>query len=232
MKKKLSVKGLVKRYYHAWTFLYLIIYFSWFAILEKLVNTNTEYYLIHVPLDDLIPFCEVFVLPYLIWFVYIFAIGGWLMLVDRKDFYRMSLFFYTGMTIFLIISTFWHNGQALRPDLTALGRDNIFIHMTQKYVYGHDTPTNIFPSIHVYNTIGACIAIIKTKHIPRRRLWAKILLVLQGFLIILSTVFLKQHSVVDVIGAIVMAVPMYFFVYNLPMKRVKATVDEPIFIEK
>ncbi len=230
--KKLSFKALVKKYYHTFTFLYLIPYFIWFSALERKITADSEYHLIHSPIDDYIPFCEYFVIPYLLWFVYILAIGTWFYFKDRRDFCRFSLFLYSGMQIFLIISTLWPNGQALRPDLTTLGRDNVFIDLVQNVIYGNDTPTNIFPSIHVYNTIGACIAVIHTKSIPKDKLWIKILLVVQGLLIIASTVFMKQHSIIDVIGAFVMAVPTYFLAFKLPMKHIRHEVDENVFIEK
>ena len=49
--------------------LYGIIYMIWFAFLEKTVIIPE--YIIHSGLDDLIPFIEIFVIPYLLWFVYV-----------------------------------------------------------------------------------------------------------------------------------------------------------------
>ena len=58
------------KYRHALPLLlYGIVYLNWFAYLEKTVTSH--YRLIHYRPDDLIPFCEVFVIPYLLWFAYV-----------------------------------------------------------------------------------------------------------------------------------------------------------------
>ena len=62
----------LKEYPHAWTILYFVVYLSWFFWLEG--RANLPYHVIHFPLDDLIPFCEYFVIPYFLWFVYIAAV--------------------------------------------------------------------------------------------------------------------------------------------------------------
>ena len=56
-------------YSHAWVLLYGFIYFPWFTDLERHVTDN--YFVIHSIFDDYIPFCEYFIIPYLLWFAYI-----------------------------------------------------------------------------------------------------------------------------------------------------------------
>ena len=106
----------------------------------------------------------------------------------------MAAFLFTGMTIFLIISTLYPNGLDLRP--VQFERDNIFVDMV-KMLYKADTPTNVLPSIHVFNSIGVCIAISHNRVLSRRKVIHYGSLVL-GISIILVTMFLKQHSVIDV----------------------------------
>ena len=91
------------------------------------------------------------------------------------------------------------------------------------WLYATDTPTNLFPSIHVYNSLGVHIAICNSKEFkerPKLKLASFILMVS----IILATMFLKQHSVFDVVTAFVMAAVMYSFVYgrNFAFGRSKA----------
>lgn len=135
---------------------------------------------------------------------------------ETKGFYRLTIFLFSGMTLFLIISTIYPNGQILRP--TVFERDNIFVDMV-KQLYIADTPTNIFPSLHVYNTIGACIAIMHSEKLKQFKKIQYGSLIL-GTLIILSTMFLKQHSVLDVIGAGLMSVVFYLLAYATELKRV------------
>lgn len=201
------MKTLLHKYKHAWVFLYAFIYFPWFCYLEK--NVTNEFHIIHTALDEKIPFVELFVIPYLLWFGFITFAALYFFFTDQTGFYRMAAFMITGMTVFLIISTIYPNGQILRP--TEFARDNIFVDMV-RHLYEGDTPTNIFPSIHAYNSIGVHLAVRNSERLKKNRLAQHGTFVL-SVLIILSTMFLKQHSILDVIGAIVLAVPAYYLAY-------------------
>ena len=76
-----------------------------------------------------------------------------------------------------------------------------------------DTPTNLWPSIHVYNSIGAHLAVVHSQKLAKNKA------ILSGSFIlcvsiVLSTVFIKQHSMFDVLTAFVMAATMYVVVYQ------------------
>jgi membrane-associated phospholipid phosphatase len=131
------------------------------------------------------------------------------MFQNKKEYYRTCIFLFTGMTIFLIVSTLWPNGLALRQAI--MPRDNIFTRMVA-FLYQIDTPTNVWPSIHVYNSIGAHLAIIRSNFGVKRGV--RIASLSLCILIILSTLFLNQHSVFDVLTALGMAAVMYFAVYR------------------
>ena len=203
------MKALIKKYKHAWVFLYFFIYAPWFVYLEKTVTVN--YQPVYIKLDDFIPFNEWFVIPYYVWFGFIAAVLIYLFFYDTKGFYRSAAFLFLGMTICLFIYTIWPNGQNLRPDLDALGRDNIFIDVLRK-LYATDTSTNVCPSIHVYNSIGACIAVLLTPKLKSKK-WITIPTIILTVLICLSTAFLKQHSLFDGISAVLLASVMYLLVY-------------------
>ena len=89
---------LFNRYKHVWILSYFIIYLTWFGYLERTVTTH--YHLIHLPIDDYIPFCEYFVIPYIMWFGYVAFGIAFTALHDKKEFYRLCAFLYTGMTVF------------------------------------------------------------------------------------------------------------------------------------
>lgn len=202
-------KKIFVRYHHIIPLLvYCAIYLIWFAKLEKTVTKH--YHVVHVSIDDYIPFVEVFIIPYLLWFVYVAVVVGYFFFKDKDDYYKTCIFLGTGMTIFLIVSTIWPNGHHLR--LSEMPRDNIFTRMIA-LLWQTDTATNIVPSIHVYNSIGAHLAIVKSKHFAAHKgiHFASLILCIS---IILSTVFIKQHSVFDVITAFIMATAMYVLVYR------------------
>ena len=203
------MKKFYERYKHAIPlFIYAIIYLSWFGYLEKTVKRPAN--LIHMNLDDKIPFCEVFIVPYLLWFVYISAVVLYFFVKDKQDYYRACTFLFTGMTVFLVVSTLWPNGHHLRP--AVMPRDNIFSTMVAM-LYKTDTPTNLWPSIHVYNSLGAHFAVFRNEKLHRKPVVHIGSLVL-CVSIILSTMFLKQHSVFDVLTAFIMAAVMYIVVYG------------------
>lgn len=203
------LKQLWEKYKHGWVFLYAFIYMPWFIYLEQ--NVTTEYHLIHTALDDKIPFIEYFIIPYTLWFAFIAVTFGYFFLfAEKSEFYRLIIMMFTGMTVFLIISTVYPNGLNLRPDTFV--RDNLFVDMV-KNLYRADTPTNVLPSIHVYNSLGAYIAISHCRKLKQYR-WVQVSSLILTVSIILSTMFLKQHSVIDVFAAFAMAGIMYIAVYG------------------
>lgn len=89
---------------------------------------------------------------------------------------------------------------------------NIFTALVA-YIYRTDTCTNVFPSIHVYNSIGVHIAVARSERLRGHRL----IRLGSGLLMIsicMATVFLKQHSVIDLIGAVILAYVIYGIVYG------------------
>ena len=164
-------------------------------------------------LDHIIPFCELFAIPYFLWFAYIFLGFVFFFFASRKEFFRMCMFLFTGMTVCLIIYTVFPNGQNLRVDYEALGRENILIDWIRT-LQGFDSSYDVFPSIHCLNSIGMHIAIQKSDKIKKYRKTIVISSFILALSIVLSTVFTKQHSILDVFGAFALAVPLYFIAYT------------------
>lgn len=195
------MKAFLKKYGHAWLILaYLPIYILWFLLLES--HVTTDYYIIESPLDACIPFREIFIVPYLLWFPFIAVSVLYFIFRDKTEYYRLCGVLITGMTVFLLVSTVFPNGVSLRPVLADLGRNNIFLDLVAT-LHKADTSTNVCPSIHVYNSLAVCFAFFTSSHLKKNCLLKFGILTLT-VLICLSTVFLKQHSVVDVFWAFVM----------------------------
>ncbi len=223
---KIKAMELLKKYKHAWVFSYALLYIPWFLYLEK--HVTTDYYVIHSSIDEHIPFVEYFIVPYLLWFVFIAAVFLYFFFTDVEGFYKLAKLSFIGMTIFLVISTLMPNGLMLRPHF--FSRDNIFIDMV-KTLYRADTPTNVFPSLHVFNSVAACIAINDSQVLRKHKKLCWGAYILAGT-IILATVFLKQHSVIDVMAAFVMAYALYQFVYVPQTRRFSRTVRETVLQSK
>lgn len=216
-----AIKQFAIKYKHGAILSYFFVYLAWFFYLERTVTTR--FTPVYSRLDAIIPFNEYFVIPYFLWFAYIFITIAYFFFTSKSDFYKCCAYLFIGMTICLIIYTVWPNGHYLRPrNLELLGRDNIFTDILSG-LYKIDTATNVFPSIHVYNSVGAMIAINKSGKLhPIKWLqWSALILTI---LICLSTVFLKQHSVLDIFGALALNIIMYVIIYIPPWaKALKST---------
>ena len=191
---------------------YALGYYITFYFLERRVTEESGFHLIAAPIDYKIPFCEYFIIPYNIWFVYIMGTVAFFVLVNRprKEYYRFELTMIIGMSIFLLVSWLYPNGLNLRP--SSFARSNYCTHLVQN-LYNRDTPTNVFPSMHVYNSICAWLALRECTWM-RGKQWLMNLLSVLTLLIIASTLFLKQHSIYDVLAALIVGYISYQIIYR------------------
>ena len=174
--------------------------FSVFHWLE--VNITVPEVWVHCHLDDLIPFCKYAVIPYLAWFIWIpFTLFYLLWKAPRADFWRLCLPLFAGMTIALAVYVILPNGLDLRP-YRVYGSD-IFARIV-RLLYSTDTAT--CPSIHVFNSVTLMMAYYRSRIFeePRRR-WMRPASAVLCLSIIASTVLLKQHSCIDVVMGILLA---------------------------
>lgn len=181
---------------------YLVFYLSVFHWLE--VNITVPEVWVHCRLDDLIPFCKYAVIPYLAWFVWIpFTLFYLLWKAPRADFWRLCLPLFAGMTIALAVYVVVPNGLDLRP-YRVYGSD--FFARTVRQLYATDTATNVCPSIHVFNSVTLMMAYYRSRIFdePCRR-WMRPAAAVLCVSIIASTVLLKQHSCIDVVLGILLA---------------------------
>ena len=114
------------------------------------------------------------------------------------------------MTSSLLICTLFPNGTDLR--ITANPANGFFEHLVWM-IQRTDTPTNVFPSIHVFNALAVHAAVARSKTLRRHPLVQGLSLLLMVS-ICLSTVFLKQHSVLDVLGALLLGYFVYAVIYE------------------
>ena len=107
---------------------------------------------VNVPFDDSIPFIEYFVVPYMLWYGYIFAVSVYLLVKSKEGFINMYIAFIAGMAVCYITSFIFplYFDRSNSPMLYA--RDNIFTDLCIIYHDG-DAPTTIMPSLHVYMSI-------------------------------------------------------------------------------
>lgn len=199
------------RYKH---FVPVIIYMIFYMVVFAFVENRPSYHmhLLTSQYDRLIPFCEIFVIPYMVWFFYM-SLGVLffgMIEEDRTQFYALVMNLFIGMTLFLAISLLWPNGHTIRP--AVFPRENFLTHLVT-IVYKADTSTNIFPSIHVFNSIAMHTAIAHSKTLKKHPIVVKGSLIL-CISIVLSTMFIKQHTLIDVVGAVLLNVITWSLIYQ------------------
>lgn len=199
--------------------LYVVIYLPWFFYLEREITLDTPgINIIETSLDHAIPFCEYFIVPYILWFFYIAAACVYMVWSSSdKEFLRFALSLIIGMSLALTICMIYPNGLTLRPDYIP---DNFFGKIVAG-LYATDTSTNVFPSIHVYNSLAVHIALNKCEALKKHKIIRCCSLIL-CILICLSTVFLKQHSVLDVVGGFALMGVMYVLCYVVDYRKIKS----------
>ncbi len=191
-----------------WYLLYLPIYLLLFALVEHFIVDN--YWVSWCTLDDQIPFVRQFVLIYVLWYPLMLGTTLFLLLKDRRAFVRYARSVVLGLTACMLIFVLLPSGQNLRPaevpgdDLTA---------RLLRFIYAADTNTNVFPSMHVVGTLAAVIGIFDSRSASLGAKWGVAAL---GVLINASTVLVKQHSVLDIFGGVMLYWLVYLLVYRLP----------------
>ncbi len=208
------MKSFIKKYPHILWNLYIPIYIIGFILIEKFIST-TNFFDTALPIDAYIPFWEIFVIPYCLWYPALFGIGIYLIFKDAPAFKRYMLSIIIGFSFSIIFCAIFPNGQSLRPDI--FPRDNIFTQIIAG-LYSADTNTNVLPSLHVVGAFAVQFAILDCEKLKKR--WIYIISWIVTLLISLSTVFIKQHAILDVFAGIALSIVIYLIVY-LPDKLKK-----------
>ena len=193
------------KYRHLFLILFLPVYLTLFFLTEKYV---TPIYKVYTPLDDLIPVCEFFVIPYVLWYALLAFVSIYTLLFDIPSFKKFYIFLSVTCVITFATYIIFPNQQNLRP--TEFMRDNIFVDV-MKNLYSIDTNTNVCPSIHVIFSIGMLFAVWNSKHFSSA-LWRTVWIMITVS-ICLATVFLKQHSVVDIFAGVLLCALVFPFVF-------------------
>ena len=189
-------------YRHLYFLIFWVLYGIVFTLLERVPGRT--YNPVYIPLDDKIPFCEYFLIPYLLWFVLLFGIHIYTLLFDIKLFKQLMWFIMITYSATAFIYIIYPTMQELRPMYFA--RDNVLTRFVQ-WFYKFDTNTNVCPSLHVVGAMAVLFAGWRSEHFKKPGIRA--VLVIITVLIVLSTVFLKQHSVIDIIAGLALSVIAY-----------------------
>ena len=189
-------------------FLFLPGYLLAFFLLETFISGDGSYWSSYIFLDDYIPFLEGFVVFYCLWYPFMIIPGLYLFFKDIPEFKKYIWYLICAFAICFAVYILVPNGQDLRPEV--FERDNIFTYIIG-LIYSADTNTNVFPSMHVAGALGAAEAFFRTDGLKKYRAVS----VITAVLICASTVFIKQHSLLDVFGGIAVWLISHITVYRM-----------------
>ena len=193
--------------------LFWVIHVVWYFVLNK-YQTNSH--LIHIPLDDKIPFIAAFSIPYVLWFVYIAFGHIWTLFHTKRDFLVMCCMVFLCDLIGMIICTAYPSMHDMRPDDAAMG--NSFFADIVRWLYSTENPYCILPSQHTMLVIVITVGLIFSDGL-KGNLAVKIILPIYAVSVMLATVFIKQHSIVDVFAGIGVTIPVILLTYFVILPR-------------
>lgn len=227
-----TVANYIKTHKYVLVALYWPFHTVWYELLRAGMDRDTMV-LMHSPLDDQIPFIEWFGIPYSVWFVYIAAVIIGSLVTSKRDFLRSHTLVFLCMMLPMVFCTAVPNGisEAMRPDFATLGRENLGTLIVQ-FIYSTDSPpTSVMPSMHCAVSVVLVFAVLQLSSLKGKPV-PKICATVLSVLIILATVFIKQHSILDLIAGTSFGLVMGFAVliaeklYDRRKKKKAATAAE------
>ena len=175
--------------------------FAWFFWSRG--RADIDHTLIHMAVDDYIPLLKVFIIPYVSWYPFIMLVPFIFAFRDGDDFWRLLISFFGGTYLCLVYITFFPTGIDFRPD-SIPGSDPLA--WMVNLLYKLDRPVNVFPSLHCYGALVLGVGVACAKRVKPI---VRISVLLWSLVICASTVFVKQHSLADLIAGIIIALAFY-----------------------
>ena len=170
------------------------VYLLFYVLTEKWI-TPEMCYPVHHWLDDVIPFCEWFVIPYVFWYLLLAITVVYFLLYDIEMFCKFQIYVLVVQFIAFSAYILFPTRQDLRPEIFPRenwGTDFVAL------LYRLDDNTGVCPSLHVAYSIAMASAWKKSK---ASFLW-RYFVCGMAVLICLSTMFIKQHSFWDFLAAL------------------------------
>lgn len=187
-------------------FYFFIIWPLYILINHFEANNSIPYHVLKTPLDDLLPFIPQWIFIYAS--MYAAAITPFILIKDYECFKKMWLSMITVAIIAYLFFIIYPTYDILRPVFSPGNFSEFFLNLDNN----HDAPYNCFPSLHAGFSITATIWIFFTK--PKK---SGIPILIWGFLIAVSILFVKEHYIADFLFGTILAIAVSLF-YFKPIK--------------
>lgn len=204
--RKLRLHNLTSpEYRHLLLLLSWIGYFILYFLTENLIPAE-NCYPVHCFLDDVVPFCEWFIIPYVSWYFLIVVSLGYFLLYNVDGFKKLQTYILITQIVAMLCYILFPTRQDLRPEMM---RENPLTRLVQ-LIYAVDTSTGVCPSLHVGYSLGIASVWLREKRVSKGMRAA---IALWCGIICISVAFVKQHSVMDIFAAIPMCLFAEWFVF-------------------
>lgn len=202
---------------YSWVLLTIIVsvnYLTYFG--TRTFTTGLKHYSIAGSLDRNLPFVPFFIL------FYVLAYAQWIIgfiLIGRGG-YKVALTMFIGELIakgialacFILFPT---TMEGLRPGVEVLRGGGVWCELTA-WVYSMDAPDNLFPSIHCLESWVCFRGALRLKKVPG---WYAYAMLVMTLLVFASTVLVKQHVLIDIVGGVAAVEVGLFISGRLLLKR-------------
>ena len=204
--RKLRINNInTPEYRHLFLLLGWVGYFVLYLLTENLIPAE-NCYPVHCALDDFVPFCEWFIIPYVSWYLLIIGSLAYFLLYSVDSFRKLQTYIIITQIIAMAVYVIFPTRQDLRPTVMY---DNPLTWIVN-LIYSVDTNTGVCPSLHVGYSLGIASTWLREKNVPK---WVRAAIAIWCGVICISVAFVKQHSVVDIFAAIPMCMLAEWFVF-------------------
>lgn len=191
-----------------WLFAIILI-----TVIYFLLNVSNERVIItKIFFDNYIPFIPAFVIVYIFFYVFMFGTVIYSFLKHKKDDFKLLALSIIIANIVAYIIYFFFQTKDIRPLLLSTGIFSSILSI----IYHIDNVYNSFPSGHAYLT--TVIALYWLNDMKEHQ---KILITSLSVLIVASTLFVKQHFILDSLSGIALGAISFFVIKALIYKRKK-----------
>lgn len=175
----------------------------------------TEYNLIGSSLDNYIPFIPSFIYFYMMWYPFEIFSLYYIYKKDKNNYIKTLAVLIISLSIMYLIFIIYPT-MVDRPEVNSF---NSLTTLLLYIAFKSDTPVNCFPSGHCIICFVMIFSFIKSKNITFKN---KIIFIVINILIILSTLFVKQHVIYDVIGSFILTITSFYLIYKTNLlKKIK-----------
>lgn len=190
----------------------MLLYWPLFSLVFQLLEhrQGIEWIAVRSRFDGMIPFCEYFIIPYYFWFVYLVWMLVYTFFFDIPSFKKYMTFIIISYSLTCLIYVILPTEQNLRIDLSE--RSNVFEDLVWQLQTSIDNNKNVCPSLHVTGSFAVLFTAWNSERY-RSVFWRAVFIAIT-VLISASTVFLKQHSIIDIAAAVGLCFAIYPFVFR------------------